>query len=136
MKVKHVFRKNTQTPAERSREKAVRDRFQRDKPSLDDLLAEGDCRPEDVMAMEDYFAITQTLAQLRKARQKTQLSLADVSRRSGIRQRPPEQTGDRQAAQPDPLDPDALCARARQDARVLAPQRTDRRQRSGSQNQA
>jgi ribosome-binding protein aMBF1 (putative translation factor) len=84
MKAKHVFRKNTQTPAERAREKAIRERFQREKPSLDDLLAQGDCRPADVMTMGEYFAVTEALTQLRKARQQAGLSLADVSQLSGI----------------------------------------------------
>jgi len=84
MKAKRVFRKNTKTPSERAAERAVREKMQREKPALEDLLRTGECAPEDVMTMGQYYDLQEALQALRRERQRAGLSLGDVAARSGI----------------------------------------------------
>jgi hypothetical protein len=55
MKARRVFRANQQTAEQRAEERALREDLQRRKPSLEDLIASGECDPEDVMTMGEYF---------------------------------------------------------------------------------
>jgi hypothetical protein len=55
IKARRVFRANRQTAEQRAEERAFRDEIQRRKPSLEDLIASGECDPEDVMTMGEYF---------------------------------------------------------------------------------
>jgi hypothetical protein len=57
MKVQRVFRPNGKPPEGR----AIREKFQREKPALAELIASGDCDPDRVMTMEQYFEIRQAL---------------------------------------------------------------------------
>jgi len=84
MTIERVFRANRQTPAQRAEEQAIRDKFQREKPSLKDLIASGDCDPDSVMTMGHYFEIRQALSALKLERQRAGLSLAQVAKRSGL----------------------------------------------------
>jgi hypothetical protein len=84
MKVERVFRPNKKTAAQRAQERAIREKFQREKPSLDELIASGDCDPDSVMTMGQYFEIRQALLALKQQRQQVGLSLTQVAKRSGL----------------------------------------------------
>jgi predicted transcriptional regulator len=84
MRVRRVFRANQKTTVERSREKALRDKLQRERPSLDDLVETGECDSDAVMTMGMYFDIQMALQGLKKERLRRGLSIGDVSQRSGI----------------------------------------------------
>ena len=84
MKAERVFRKNTQPPAERAAERALREQFQREKPSLDELVRAGECDPAEVMTMGQYADLQAALQALRRERERAGLSLADVALRSGL----------------------------------------------------
>jgi len=80
--IKRVHRKIERTSEERARLRAARDRFQAERPGIDDLVHSG--AYEGPMPLGVYQALAQTLAGLRLAREREGLSLADVSDRSGI----------------------------------------------------
>jgi len=75
-------RKIEWTAEDRARHRASREKFQREKPSQEELLASGDYVGPIPMGV--YVALLEALASLRKAREESGLSLADVAERSGI----------------------------------------------------
>jgi DNA-binding XRE family transcriptional regulator len=79
---KRIFRKNEQTPEQRAREKEVRERFQRDKPTLEQLVASG--AYNEPIPTSEYFSLRQAVAALKAAREAAGLSLADVAQKCGI----------------------------------------------------
>src|SRR5437016_4421317 len=67
---------------DRARHKAIRERFQRERLSLQQLVESGECsRP---VPLGIHFAIRRIVHDLKKAREAAGLSLADVAERSGI----------------------------------------------------
>src|SRR5882724_13442966 len=84
MKTRRVFRASQKTPAERAREHELREELQRKKPSLEDLVREGDCDADALMTMGMYFGIQSALQALKRDRQKNGLSISDVAERSGL----------------------------------------------------
>jgi predicted transcriptional regulator len=82
MASERIHRPSNLSDEERARQKAVRERFQRDRPSLQELVASGDA-PEPI-PMGLYIELRLALADLKKAREAAGLSLADVAERSGI----------------------------------------------------
>jgi ribosome-binding protein aMBF1 (putative translation factor) len=70
------------TPAEVAREKALREKYQRSRPTLSELAASGDYEPP--ISQGEYWELMNVLAALRKARAAAGLSLADMKRRTGI----------------------------------------------------
>lgn len=79
---KRVHKKIDWTPEDRARHKALREKFQRDKPSPDEVLASGEYVgpvPQGIV-----FDVLELLAGLRQAREQTGLTLDQVSERSGI----------------------------------------------------
>jgi DNA-binding XRE family transcriptional regulator len=70
------------TPEDRARHKAIRERFERDQPSLEELTASGEFNKSVLNGM--YFALRQIVAALKAAREEAGLSLADVARCSGL----------------------------------------------------
>jgi ribosome-binding protein aMBF1 (putative translation factor) len=84
MKVRRIFRANRKTPEERAREHKLRDRLQKEKPSLEDLVRSGDCDPGSVMTMGMYFELQHALKALKRERQRRGLSIGDVAERSGL----------------------------------------------------
>jgi predicted transcriptional regulator len=70
------------TAEDRARHKAVRERFQREKPTQADLLASGEWVGPIPHGL--YLEIKAALAELKKVREAAGLSLADVAERSGI----------------------------------------------------
>ncbi len=84
MKARRIFRRSTKSPEERLRERALRAKLQTTKPSLEDLIRGGECDPELVMTMGMYFDIQGALQALKRERQRSRLSIADVAERSGL----------------------------------------------------
>lgn len=84
MKARRIFRANRKTPVERAREKTLRDKIQKDRPSLADLIRTGECDPDAMMTMGMYFDIQRALQALKRERQQRSLSIGDVAKRSGL----------------------------------------------------
>jgi len=79
-----VFRANRKSPAERTREKALRARLQKEKPSLDELVRFGECDADAIKTMGMYFDVQRALQALKRDRQRGGLSIGDVAERSGL----------------------------------------------------
>src|SRR5438128_1833132 len=84
MKAQRIFRPNTKTPEARARERALREKLQREKPSLEALLRSGECDPDAIMTMGMYFDVQQALQALKRDRERHGLSIGDVAERSGL----------------------------------------------------
>ena len=84
MKAQRIFRANRKTPTERARERKRRDKLQKEKPSLEDLVHTGDCDPDTVMTMGMYFDVQGALQGLKRERERCGLSIGDVANRSGL----------------------------------------------------
>jgi len=82
MTTKRMHRKIERTPEEQRRLEEIRERFQRERPGLDDLLANGDVT--EVVPQGEYLDLLAMLAELKKHRLRRGLSLADVAERSGM----------------------------------------------------
>ncbi len=79
---KRVQRQINRSPEDKARLKAIRDRFQTERPSLDELIESGEyTEPVKHGVTLDVMRIA---ALLKQARQEAHLSLRDVSRRSGL----------------------------------------------------
>lgn len=81
----HMVRKRLSIPRtaqQIAEHRAVREKFQRTRPSLADLVQSGDV--SEVVKQGEMIEIAHAGALLRAARQKAGLSLADVSKRTGI----------------------------------------------------
>jgi transcriptional regulator with XRE-family HTH domain len=70
------------TAEDLARYKAIRERFQREKPSLEALVSSGEYN--EPLPMGEHLSIRQAVFALRKAREAARLSLADVAERTGI----------------------------------------------------
>ncbi len=80
--MKRAHRKTSRTAEEKERLKAIRDKFQAEHPSLDELVASGDyTEPVKHGVTLDALHIATLLKQ---AREEAHLSLADVSDRCGL----------------------------------------------------
>jgi predicted transcriptional regulator len=84
MTAHRIFRANQKTAAERAREQKLRDKLQKEKPSLDDLVRSGECDPDAIMTMGMYFDVQKALQGLKRERLRRRLSLGDVAERSGL----------------------------------------------------
>lgn len=82
MSGKRIHRKIERTPDQRQGLREIRDRFQQERPSPEDLLARGDAT--EFVSLGEYLDLRAAMLLLRKQRQHTGLSLADVAQRSGI----------------------------------------------------
>jgi DNA-binding XRE family transcriptional regulator len=67
---------------DRARHKAVREKLQKERPSLQQLVESGDADPPIPLGV--YTQLRLALLELKKAREAAGLSLADVAERSGI----------------------------------------------------
>jgi DNA-binding XRE family transcriptional regulator len=81
MKQKHSVRRK-RTAAELARLKRLRDKFEKAKPSLDELVASGEFT--EPVNQGELVPMLELAAAIRSARQARKLSLADVARRTGI----------------------------------------------------
>jgi predicted transcriptional regulator len=84
MKAQRIFRANRKTAEERARERALREKLQKEKPSLEDLIRAGACDPDAVMTMGMYFDVQKALQALKQERERSGLSIGDVAERSGL----------------------------------------------------
>lgn len=67
---------------DRARHQAIRERFEQERPTPEELIASGEFnRP---VLNSSYFGLRQVVTLLKAAREEAGLSLADVARRSGI----------------------------------------------------
>ena len=82
MKTKRVQKKINWTANDRARHKAIRDKFKDWHPGPEELLATG--KYEGPFRQGAVLECLRTIAKLRAAREAAGLSLADVSRRSGM----------------------------------------------------
>jgi predicted transcriptional regulator len=82
MSGKRIHRKIERTPEAQRQLDEIRERFQRERPGLEDLLASGDVT--DVVSQGEYLDLRAMLAELKRHRQRQGLSLADVAERSGM----------------------------------------------------
>lgn len=75
-------RKIDWTPEDRARHKAIREKFQRERPTLQQLTASGEyVGPIPLGVYQAYYLF---LSELKKAREAAGLSLADIEERCGI----------------------------------------------------
>lgn len=74
--------RHARTPEEIARHKAIRERFQKAKPSLEQLVESGEYN--EPLPMGEYLSIRQAVFALKKAREAAGLSLADVAERCAI----------------------------------------------------
>jgi len=84
MKARRIFRASRKTSEERVREQALRDKLQKERPSLEDLVRSGACDPDAVMTMGMYFDIQRALRALKRERERCGLSISAVAERSGL----------------------------------------------------
>lgn len=82
MRAKRAYVKTERTPEELAELRAVREKYQREKPSLAQALAEsGEAAP---MPLGAVIMLHQILAGLKKAREESGVTLADLAQRTGI----------------------------------------------------
>jgi DNA-binding XRE family transcriptional regulator len=77
-----IYRDLNWSPEDRARHKAVRERFQRERPTLQQLVESGECTPP--IPAWVYWELCRLVFELKKAREAAGLSLAEVAERSGI----------------------------------------------------
>jgi len=82
MSGKRIHRKIERTPDQQRRLDEVRERFQRERPGLEELLASGDAT--EVVPQGEYLELRAMLGTLKKHRERQGLSLTDVANRSGM----------------------------------------------------
>ena len=84
MKARRIFRASRKTAEERVREQTLRDKLQKERPSLEYLVRSGACDPDAVMTMGMYFDIQSALQALKREREQSGSSIGDVAKRSGL----------------------------------------------------
>ncbi len=80
MSGKRVHRKLNRTPEDVARLKAVREKFQREKPTVEQLLAEGGV----ALPLSEVLLIRQLAQRLKGERLRQSMSLADLAKKTGI----------------------------------------------------
>jgi cytoskeletal protein RodZ len=81
-KPQRIHRPRVQTPEQEAAERTVREQFQKDKPTLQDLVASGDVAQ--VFTMGEYWELRKTFAALRAVREQEGLSITDLAERTGM----------------------------------------------------
>jgi DNA-binding Xre family transcriptional regulator len=82
MAIKRVQKKIDWTPEDRQRHKAIRETF-KDRPSIDELIARGELSGQPV-SLGAYVNLRVLVQSLRPMREQAQLSLSELSQRSGM----------------------------------------------------
>lgn len=82
MESKRIHRRIERTPEEREALQRIRERFQSQRPSMEELLATGDV--SEFVPLGEYLSIRSTLLALQEQRERKGLSIATVAERSGI----------------------------------------------------
>src|SRR5712692_7683581 len=80
----HFHRPRAQTSEQAAAEKEIRQRFQKEKPSLQSLLDSGDIKQ--VFSMGEYWELRKTFAALKGLREQQGLSISDLADRAGLDQ--------------------------------------------------
>src|SRR5207244_8168761 len=78
----HFHRPRVQTAEQAAEEKAIRERYQTEKPSLQSLLDSGDI--QQVFSMGEYWELRKTFAALKALREQQGLSISDLPERTGM----------------------------------------------------
>lgn len=81
-KPQRLHRPRVQTPEQEAAESALRQRFAREKPSLQDLVERGDLGQ--VSTMGEYWELCKTFAALKALREQQALSITDLADRTGM----------------------------------------------------
>jgi predicted transcriptional regulator len=81
-KPRRIHRPRVQTPEQEAEERALRERFQTEKPTLQDLVERGDVTQ--VFTMGEYWELRKTFAALKALREQQGLSITDLAERTGI----------------------------------------------------
>ena len=84
MTPKRIFRSNQKSPADRAKERKLREQLQQQKPSLQDMIRSGESDADAIMTMGMYFDVQKALQALKQERQDAGLSISDVAERSGL----------------------------------------------------
>jgi ribosome-binding protein aMBF1 (putative translation factor) len=77
-----IHRPANLTPEERQRQKELRERFQRERPSLEQLVASGEYTPPIPHGV--YLEVLRLSADLRRVREASGLSLSELAARTGL----------------------------------------------------
>lgn len=70
------------TPEDRERHRAIRETFQRERPTMEQLIQSGEYIGP--MPLAEVFSLLEAMHELKKSREAAGLSLADVAERTGI----------------------------------------------------
>jgi ribosome-binding protein aMBF1 (putative translation factor) len=81
-KPRRIHRPRVQTPEQEAAERALREQFQAEKPSLQDLVERGDVTQ--VFTMGEYWELRKTFAALKALREHQGLSITDLAERTGM----------------------------------------------------
>jgi DNA-binding Xre family transcriptional regulator len=84
MSERHVHRKINRTPEQVARLRADRERYQRDRPTPQELLAEGG--HEHFVPLAELLRLHEVTACLKRERERQRLTLAELAERTGIDQ--------------------------------------------------
>lgn len=84
MTTRHLHRKIKRTPEEAARLHADRERYQRERPTPQQLLAEGG--HTEFVKLGELLLLHQAVAWLKHERERQNLTLAEMSKRTGIDQ--------------------------------------------------
>ncbi len=84
MSIKRVTQRSERTPEETTRLRADRARYQRDKPTIEQLLAEGG--HADTLPLGEFLTLQELMLQVRRERERQQVTLAQMEERTGIDQ--------------------------------------------------
>src|SRR5437016_1107789 len=81
-KAQRIHRPRVQTPEQQAAEQAICERFQREKPTLQDLVDRGEITQ--VFTMGEYWELRKTFAVLKALREQQGLSISDLVKRTGM----------------------------------------------------
>ena len=81
-KARRIHRPRVQTPEQEAEECSIRQRFQKEKPTLQELVDSGDL--EGVATTGEFWELRKTFAALKKLRQERGLSITDMSDLTGM----------------------------------------------------
>ena len=84
MSVRRVHQKSERTPEQLSELRAVRAHYQQEKPSEEDVLAESE--QDAVLPLGEVILLREIFTQLRRERERQNLTLAEMELRTGIGQ--------------------------------------------------
>ncbi|OYV96724.1 MAG: hypothetical protein B7Z73_00220 [Planctomycetia bacterium 21-64-5] len=79
---KHVFGAISRTEEQKKRDRELHERFRREQPSLEELVASGEYT--EPISQADFWELREAMLALRKCREAAGVSLASLSERTGI----------------------------------------------------